>query len=83
MGKNRNKNIWYFKAFTIGLVVVFAIYFCLLSDGVWGVNKTVGWTWDFTNIVWWVGILFSVIQVLLIVLLVYYLLKKVIDLLKK
>jgi molybdopterin-containing oxidoreductase family membrane subunit len=24
--------------------------------GRWGLNKTVGWAWDITNFVWWVGI---------------------------
>lgn len=24
--------------------------------GSWGLNKTVGWAWDITNFVWWVGI---------------------------
>ncbi|MCG8340187.1 MAG: polysulfide reductase NrfD [Cytophagales bacterium] len=24
--------------------------------GKWGLNKTVGWAWDITNFVWWVGI---------------------------
>ncbi len=24
--------------------------------GVWGLNSTVGWAWDITNFVWWVGI---------------------------
>ena len=24
--------------------------------GVWGLNNTVGWAWDITNFVWWVGI---------------------------
>ncbi len=24
--------------------------------GEWGLNKTVGWAWDITNFVWWVGI---------------------------
>jgi len=24
--------------------------------GVWGLNTTVGWAWDITNFVWWVGI---------------------------
>jgi Ni/Fe-hydrogenase subunit HybB-like protein len=32
-----------FKTWTVGL-------------GVWGLNKTVGWAWDITNFVWWVGI---------------------------
>lgn len=32
--------------------------FILLWEGigVWGLNKTVGWAWDITNFVWWVGI---------------------------
>jgi len=24
--------------------------------GTWGINRTVGWGWDITNFVWWVGI---------------------------
>ncbi len=30
----------------------------LLWDGIgmWGLNKTIGWAWDITNFVWWVGI---------------------------
>lgn len=24
--------------------------------GMWGLNKTIGWAWDITNFVWWVGI---------------------------
>ncbi|REJ84990.1 MAG: hydrogenase [Bacteroidetes bacterium] len=24
--------------------------------GTWGANKTVGWAWDITNFVWWIGI---------------------------
>ncbi|MCO4761605.1 MAG: polysulfide reductase NrfD [Myxococcales bacterium] len=29
-----------------------------ISEGIgtWGLNKTVGWGWDITNFVWWVGI---------------------------
>ncbi len=32
--------------------------FRLVWDGIgmWGLNKTVGWAWDITNFVWWVGI---------------------------
>jgi len=32
-----------YKTWTIGI-------------GAWGLNKTVGWAWDITNFVWWVGI---------------------------
>jgi molybdopterin-containing oxidoreductase family membrane subunit len=24
--------------------------------GMWGLNKTVGWAWDITNFVFWIGI---------------------------
>src|ERR1051326_5060605 len=24
--------------------------------GLWGANRTVGWAWDITNFVWWIGI---------------------------
>ena len=41
-------------ALSIGAISVWV----LLWDGigVWGLNKTVGWAWDITNFVWWVGI---------------------------
>ena len=33
----------------IGLTITYGI-------GLWGLNKTVGWAWDITNFVWWIGI---------------------------
>lgn len=38
-----------FGVFSVGWAVFYGI-------GVWGVNRTVGWGWDITNFVWWVGI---------------------------
>src|SRR5690606_34076061 len=37
------------------------LFFCLgwtvfWGIGTWGLNKTVGWAWDITNFVWWIGI---------------------------
>ena len=32
------------------------IYTISTGIGSWGLNKTVGWAWDITNFVWWVGI---------------------------
>ena len=32
------------------------VYTISTGIGVWGLNKTVGWAWDITNFVWWVGI---------------------------
>jgi molybdopterin-containing oxidoreductase family membrane subunit len=43
-----------------GLVSLYGIgcilYLLGTGVGVWGLNKTVGWAWDITNFVWWVGI---------------------------
>jgi molybdopterin-containing oxidoreductase family membrane subunit len=41
-------------AFLLGLSCI--IYTVSTGIGTWGLNKTVGWAWDITNFVWWVGI---------------------------
>ena len=33
--------------------VIWTIYFGI---GTWGANRTIGWAWDITNFVWWIGI---------------------------
>jgi len=33
--------------------VIWEVYWGI---GTWGINRTVGWGWDITNFVWWVGI---------------------------
>ena len=48
-------------ALTISLVALglgsYAVgYTFFVGIGAWGLNKTVGWAWDITNFVWWVGI---------------------------
>jgi Ni/Fe-hydrogenase subunit HybB-like protein len=41
-------------ALMFGLVMIVAtIWFGI---GTWNLNKTVGWGWDITNFVWWIGI---------------------------
>lgn len=32
------------------------VYLTGVGIGTWGLNNTVGWAWDITNFVWWVGI---------------------------
>ena len=32
------------------------LYLIGTGIGTWGLNNTVGWAWDITNFVWWVGI---------------------------
>jgi len=46
-------------AISLGLLAIglYAVYLLLWHGiGMWGLNKTVGWAWDITNFVWWVGI---------------------------
>ena len=52
--------LWLF-ALTLSLLLLgvggYAICMTLWEGiGMWGLNKTVGWAWDITNFVWWVGI---------------------------
>ena len=52
--------LWW-TAFGISLVLLgFGVYTMSMTlwngIGMWGLNKTVGWAWDITNFVWWVGI---------------------------
>ncbi|MGY0393516.1 NrfD/PsrC family molybdoenzyme membrane anchor subunit [Bizionia sp. KMM 8389] len=54
-----NKSWWI--VFSIALIAFLWGVGCILYTvstgiGTWGLNKTVGWAWDITNFVWWVGI---------------------------
>ena len=54
-----NKSWWI--VFSIALIAFLWGLGCItytISTGIgtWGLNKTVGWAWDITNFVWWVGI---------------------------
>jgi len=54
-------NKWWWLAFSVSLAafiwwVIVVSYTVGTGLGVWGLNKTVGWAWDITNFVWWVGI---------------------------
>ena len=54
-----NKDWWI--AFSIALMAFLWGVGCIAYTigtgiGAWGLNKTVGWAWDITNFVWWVGI---------------------------
>ncbi|MDX2189292.1 MAG: NrfD/PsrC family molybdoenzyme membrane anchor subunit [Bacteroidota bacterium] len=54
-------NIRWIAAFTVSFLTLCYGLFCVYRTlwfgiGEWGLNKTVGWAWDITNFVWWVGI---------------------------
>ena len=53
--------LWWWLAFLPCSVIALFGLFCIgyqISNGVgvWGENKTVGWAWDITNFVFWIGI---------------------------
>ena len=54
-------NKWWWLAFSVASAALIWWIICVSYTvgnglGVWGLNKTVGWAWDITNFVWWVGI---------------------------
>lgn len=58
--ENKASKSWYLGLTIAGIVAAWGIgcilYLIGTGIGVWGLNKTVGWAWDITNFVWWVGI---------------------------
>ncbi|MFM9026398.1 MAG: NrfD/PsrC family molybdoenzyme membrane anchor subunit [Bacteroidota bacterium] len=54
-------NKYWWASFIISATAMFWGIICLsftIGNGLgsWGANKTVGWAWDITNFVWWIGI---------------------------
>jgi len=48
-------------AFLISVTMLMFMVFCIVwtiwhGIGTWNLNRTIGWGWDITNFVWWVGI---------------------------
>lgn len=58
--ENKAPKMWYVLISIAGLISLWGlgciVYLIATGIGVWGLNKTVGWAWDITNFVWWVGI---------------------------
>ena len=56
-----NPNKWWWALFGVSVLAMLWGFGCIFYTigtgvGVWGLNNTVGWAWDITNFVWWVGI---------------------------
>ena len=54
-------NIWWWALFGTSVIAMLWGFGCIFYTigtgvGVWGLNNTIGWAWDITNFVWWVGI---------------------------
>jgi Ni/Fe-hydrogenase subunit HybB-like protein len=58
--ENKPSNGWWIgfiiSAIVLGIWLIATTYTFLTGLGVWGLNKTVGWAFDITNFVFWVGI---------------------------
>ncbi len=58
--ENKAPKMWYVLMSIAGIISLWGvgciIYLIATGIGTWGLNKTVGWAWDITNFVWWVGI---------------------------
>ena len=52
--------LWYIGLSISVLLLLFGVFSVTWEvywgTGVWNLNKTIGWGWDITNFVWWVGI---------------------------
>ena len=56
-----NPNKWWWSLFILSATAMLWGFGCIFYTigtgvGVWGLNNTIGWAWDITNFVWWVGI---------------------------
>jgi len=52
---------WWYVGFGISFLIVMMFLYAVAylftkGIGIWGVNIPVGWGWDITNFVWWIGI---------------------------
>ena len=52
--------LWYIGFYISVALLLFGVYSIYrevtYGIGQWNLNKTIGWGWDITNFVWWVGI---------------------------
>ncbi len=52
---------WWWPAFLVSVSVMTGMFLCIAylfstGIGVWGLNNPIGWAWDITNFVFWIGI---------------------------
>ena len=57
----RETPLWWYGAFLVtaaiaGMLAISLAYLVVEGIGIWGNNQPVGWAFDITNFVWWIGI---------------------------
>lgn len=59
-GTETPSTLWWFAVGASAMVALLGVLMLAWTVwkgiGVWGSNRTVGWAWDITNFVWWIGI---------------------------
>lgn len=78
---SQKKFWWYFirvTLFTLGFIVAIL----LLSDWNYGINKTVGWAWEISNLRFWLGVLFYIALVFAFFSIITVLVMKIVKLTK-
>jgi molybdopterin-containing oxidoreductase family membrane subunit len=53
--------LWWYAGFLVaasfaGMLLISLTYLVMRGIGIWGNNQPVGWAFDITNFVWWIGI---------------------------
>ncbi|MBU3713474.1 MAG: hydrogenase [Ferruginibacter sp.] len=58
--ESKPTRLWYIGFYISVLLLLFGVYSVYrevtYGIGQWNLNKSIGWGWDITNFVWWVGI---------------------------
>ena len=81
--KPKRTFVRYFIRVLFLIPILLFVYFSFITEHTWGINKTVGWAWDITNINFWIGIVFLIVFVLIIIALTALVIKKLVEIFSK
>lgn len=70
---------WYFKRVAFYCLLILITLFLITAfstSGNFGINKTLGWAWDITNLNFWLGVILFLLIVFLVLSIVTFLIMK-------
>lgn len=79
---NSQKKFWWYFIRVVLFTVAFIVAILLLSDWNYGINKTVGWAWEISNIRFWLVVLFYMALVFALFSMITVLVMKIVKLTK-